>query len=173
MLWYFLHMFSLLTLQDDALLSKVGIRVLTSLSTNSEISCRCVTNNAASFWRALAATGEGSLKLSSAKTDSTAFCRISTRTKKHTDINACQHNVFYSTLQKMIGCFNHWVVTLVADKLRRQWLWDVYLVLEANCISNQTIPYNWQPSNICETTTTLQKYDAFVVTLTDVQWLLQ
>ena len=27
------------------------------------------------------------------------------------------------TLQKKIGCFNHWVVTQVADKLRCQWLW--------------------------------------------------
>ena len=28
---------------------------------------------------------------------------------------------------KMIGCFNRRVVTLVADKLRRQWLWEVYV----------------------------------------------
>jgi len=27
------------------------------------------------------------------------------------------------TLQKQIGCFNHRVVTLVADK---QWLWEFY-----------------------------------------------
>ena len=26
------------------------------------------------------------------------------------------------TLQKQIGCFNHRVVALVADKLERQWL---------------------------------------------------
>ena len=45
----------------------------------------------------------------------------------------------------MIGCFNHRVVTLVADKLRRQWYWDVYF----------------------------QKYDDFCGdSLTDVQWLL-
>jgi len=28
----------------------------------------------------------------------------------------------YSTLQKQVGCFNHRVVTMVADKLERQWL---------------------------------------------------
>ena len=26
------------------------------------------------------------------------------------------------TLQKQVGCFNHRVVTMVADKLERQWL---------------------------------------------------
>jgi len=30
------------------------------------------------------------------------------------------------SLQKQVGCFNHRVVTMVADKLKRQWLWDVY-----------------------------------------------
>ena len=35
------------------------------------------------------------------------------------------------TQQKQIGCFNHRVVTLVADKLKRQWLCIVYF---ANCI---------------------------------------
>ena len=34
-------------------------------------------------------------------------------------------------LQKPIGCFNHRVVTLVAEKLKRQWLCIVYF---ANCI---------------------------------------
>ena len=33
--------------------------------------------------------------------------------------------------QKQIGCFNHRVVTLVADKLKRQWLCIVYFT---NCI---------------------------------------
>ena len=35
------------------------------------------------------------------------------------------------TVQKQISCFNHRVVTLVADKLRRQWLCNVNF---ANCI---------------------------------------
>ena len=30
------------------------------------------------------------------------------------------------TLQKQIGCFNHRVVTLVAEELKRQWLCIVY-----------------------------------------------
>ena len=31
------------------------------------------------------------------------------------------------TLQKqVVGCFNHRVVSLVADKLERQWLWEVH-----------------------------------------------
>ena len=34
------------------------------------------------------------------------------------------------TLQKIIGCINHRMVTMVAVKLRRQWLWEAYLVLE-------------------------------------------
>ena len=40
---------ALLPLQDDGLLSKVGIRVLTSFSANFEISCWFVANDAASF----------------------------------------------------------------------------------------------------------------------------
>ena len=35
----------------------------------------------------------------------------------------------YISLQKLIGCFNHWVATLVVAKLRRQWLWEIYLKL--------------------------------------------
>ena len=33
------------------------------------------------------------------------------------------------TLHKQIGCFNYWAVTLVAAKVRRQWLWEVYIFL--------------------------------------------
>ena len=33
------------------------------------------------------------------------------------------------TQQKQIGCFNHSVVALVADKLKRQWLCIVYLLI--------------------------------------------
>ena len=36
---------------------------------------------------------------------------------------------------KRIGCFNLWMVTLVVEKLRRLWLWEVYVGI-ANCISN-------------------------------------
>ena len=31
-----------------------------------------------------------------------------------------------TALQKQVGCFNHRVVTLVADKLERQWLPEVF-----------------------------------------------
>ena len=34
------------------------------------------------------------------------------------------------TLQKQVGCFNHKVVILVADKLERQWLWKVCFGVE-------------------------------------------
>ena len=34
------------------------------------------------------------------------------------------------TVQKHIGCFNHVVVTLVADKLERQWLREVCFGME-------------------------------------------
>ena len=36
----------------------------------------------------------------------------------------------YYTLQKQIGCFNHRVVALVADKLERQWLLEVCFDVE-------------------------------------------
>ena len=32
------------------------------------------------------------------------------------------HKMHNYTLQKQVGCFNHRVVTMVADKLKRQWL---------------------------------------------------
>ena len=35
------------------------------------------------------------------------------------------HKLAY-ILQKQIGCFNHKVVTLVADKQKRQWLCTIY-----------------------------------------------
>ena len=41
----------------------------------------------------------------------------------HLDVQGFLHySSAYSSLQKQIGCFNHRVVTLVADKLKRQWL---------------------------------------------------
>ena len=30
------------------------------------------------------------------------------------------------TMQKQVGCFNHRVVTMVADELKKQWLWELY-----------------------------------------------
>ena len=36
--------------------------------------------------------------------------------------NAQLINTQTPTLQKQVGCFNHRVVTMVADKLKRQWL---------------------------------------------------
>ena len=35
-----------------------------------------------------------------------------------------------NALQKQVGCFNHRVVTLVADKLERQWLREVFFGVE-------------------------------------------
>ena len=35
-----------------------------------------------------------------------------------------------SALQKQVGCFNHRVVTIVADKLKRQWLPEVFFGME-------------------------------------------
>ena len=32
-------------------------------------------------------------------------------------------------LQKQVDCFNHRVVSLVADKLERLWLWEVHFCL--------------------------------------------
>ena len=113
MLWYFLHIFSLLTLQD-ALFSKVGIRVLTSFSAKFEISCWFVPNDVASFWaveRASAARGEGSLKLSSARADFSAFCRSYAQTQRHTDINTyavivcvCTYQVDFGDCRRLTSC---------------------------------------------------------------------
>ena len=41
-----------------------------------------------------------------------------------------------------LHCFNNWVVTLVADKLKRQWLCTVYFT---NCIRNQSYQTILQP----------------------------
>ena len=61
-----------------------------------------------------------------------------------------------TTLQKKIGCFNHWVVTLVARDSGKE---KFILVLEVNCISNlvQIVPYNWQPSEHLWVTTKKKK----------------
>ena len=62
---------------------------------------------------------------------------------------------YLCTLQKQVGCFNHSVVTLVADKLERQWLWEVrswYLKLIAqgnpigSCPVHLTTTICWPPS---------------------------
>ena len=61
----------------------------------------------------------------------------------------------YSTLQKQVGCFNHRVVTMVADKLERQWLWEVHswylkLIAQGNPIGSYpvhlTTTIHWQCS---------------------------
>ena len=36
------------------------------------------------------------------------------------DLEMCVHA--HASLQKQVGCFNHRVVTMVANKLKRQWL---------------------------------------------------
>ena len=40
------------------------------------------------------------------------------------------HCMIPITLQKQVGCFNHRVVALVADKLERQWLLEVCFDVE-------------------------------------------
>ena len=51
---------------------------------------------------------------------------------RHGDITTaikCVWNVI-TALQKQVGCFNHRVVALVADKLERQWLLEVCFDVE-------------------------------------------
>ena len=63
---------------------------------------------------------------------------IGTHYETHTKIlQFAFRTVFYRAIhcKKRTGCFNLWIVTLVADKLRRLWLWEVYAGI-ANCISN-------------------------------------
>ena len=47
-----------------------------------------------------------------------------------------------------VSCFNHRVVTLVTDKLERQWLWRYALPFRTYCIRQPktTIYTGWQPS---------------------------
>jgi len=48
-----------------------------------------------------------------------------------------------SSLQKQVSYFNHRVVTLVADKLERQWLWDVTIPVRElpACTKSMEVPY--------------------------------
>ena len=52
------------------------------------------------------------------------------------------------TLQKQVGCFNHRVVALVADKLERQWLLEVALMLKTNCTRQ---PQSYFPVHLATT----------------------
>ena len=84
---------------------------------------------------------------------------------------------FYTA--KRIGCFKHWMVTLVADKLRSQWLWERVLELNTLAISAQIVPYNWQPEHLWgrHYTSTLKNMmliqaGGSVVTISVRSWLL-
>ena len=62
-------------------------------------------------------------------------CNVSQKWKqlaKHNCINDYTGIHRYYTTRT--SCCNHRVVTMVADKLERQWLWQVALVLKTNCI---------------------------------------
>ena len=55
-----------------------------------------------------------------------------------------------TTNQKaLLYCFNHWVVTLVADKLKSQWLCEIYFRLYSNLSPNMYFTTD-NPQNICE-----------------------
>ena len=78
-----------------------------------------------------------------------------------------------TSLQKQVGYFNHRVVTLVADKLERQWLW----VLKTNYIwqHKRQLPsssYNHNTLNICEGTicSLLQLWSAIAITPSQMFW---
>ena len=51
---------------------------------------------------------------------------------------------------KRIGCFKHWMVTLVADKLRRQWLWEIITLA-----IDPKLYLTTDNLNICEGVTTI------------------
>ena len=61
------------------------------------------------------------------------------------------------SLQKQVGCFNHRVVTMVADKLKRHWLRGLLLVFKPKCIKqpNKQLPSSSYKHN---TPTTLRIY---------------
>ena len=52
------------------------------------------------------------------------------------------------TLQKQVGCFNHRVVALVADKLERRGYEPVALMLKTNCIRQ---PQSYFPVHLATT----------------------
>ena len=48
------------------------------------------------------------------------------------EVAACVHASETLSLKKQVGCFNHGVGTLVASKLKRQRLWEVYCIRDYN-----------------------------------------
>ena len=48
----------------------------------------------------------------------------------HSEVSSCIYRNSVSSLQKQVGCFNHRVVALVADKLERQWSVEVCFDVE-------------------------------------------
>ena len=54
---------------------------------------------------------------------------------ENNQISTCQQgapalHIFYNNITTQVGCFNHRVVALVADKLERQWLLEVCFGVE-------------------------------------------
>ena len=57
------------------------------------------------------------------------------------------------SLYKKFGCYNHWVVTLVEDKVRREWLWEVYFGIRGQLHKQSEPKSNLttdNPQNTCE-----------------------
>ena len=73
------------------------------------------------------------------------------------------------TVETRVHCKNDWPLS----RLQTSWGdsgYEKFVLLEANCISNLSPKCTLQLTNICErvTTTTLQKYNAFAVTLSQM-----
>ena len=59
----------------------------------------------------------------------------------------------YITAKTHIACFTHEVVTLVADKLRRQWLWDLTLLTACIMQPESQLPWCKQHGTVLQTIT--------------------
>ena len=81
------------------------------------------------------------------------------------------------SLPKKIVCFSHWVVTLVAEKLRRQWLWKAYFGIRgqlnvSNLRPNCTLQLKMLKTSVRESLQIHLIKIKVTDFLTDVQWLL-
>ena len=69
----------------------------------------------------------------------------------------------------MIGCFKHWMVTLVAEKLRRQCIWEIYISIRANYISNLSPNHTLQLTTRTSVRKSLQVHLKIMMKLGDSQ----
>ena len=107
--------------------------------------------------------------------DAPIFCHISLifclllKYAAHSHFDIQQRHKQFCTLQKRIGCFKHWMVTLVAEKLRRQCIWKIYVGIRANYISNLSPNHTLQLTTWTSVRESLQVHLKIMTKLGDSQ----